>query len=252
MSGTDVDQLKELAGTNWFGMSIIAPATVSGTIEPHKWMVHLADSRWYGGEPMIVRNHRPIIGDLDPQNLEVMREEMKTLMHKIEPVYGTGKNWNTGRGSRSGNVPYSREPVWPNEWEEDPNTGTWVKKEEEPWDYGDLLSIAQKPKVGDWVRLMWADPDELNLYGLTPKQVSQYLDCEKAIMRITKMEGKRMRCGGFWFNPVYVEDVTADGDWFEMIARKGSPRAGLLAQKAGKEGIVRDTMQKLLGSGGVV
>lgn len=219
MSGTDIKQLRELAEPNWWGISIIAPATREGIVAPDKWMYHYAEARYFGGSAMLVSNKVPTITlRAEADDVKEKREQMKEIM--VKPTPPAKKNfpgWN-GSGNRTGfHSPNTSVPQL------ERTTGG----DNEMLIGTDMPSLETPIKVGDWVEVILLDMTPSATALLTQQQIKELRAYEgKAFPVKAVNQGGQINVGKWWLSPAYIENFpNYDGDLVEIIAYAGTPKA---------------------------
>jgi hypothetical protein len=244
MSGTDMDQVKELAGANYWGISIICPANKEGTVNPHQFMYHYADSRQFNNGMIVVENMKPAIvadGEL-PDPWEEKSKFLAGMMHKrVLPVKSSAssKVWRA-----SDKLP------------SDDEINRLIMDAENSVDEAHLTlsTMFRDPSIdieaGDWIYVKSMSKDPSATYSFNADELKKYEEMAGRVVKVSMSTSGSICAEGFWLCPQIGEDDTDPYvDFVYRLAEKGSPAARLLDNQKEKKRGVRATLKMFKDAG---
>lgn len=220
MSGTDKEQLEDLAGTDYWGVSVICPANKEAAVDPSKWLFHYADSRQFDNGMVVVANLKPTIGVEAKDTYDDYALKMKEIMHK--KVYVTkSKDVDKIIGDAKSTADRAMQLIDPDDW------STWDIQAER------LLGPGTY-SVGDWVYVESVSLDEGVLSRFSDEEKEEFCNIAGSVRRVEEVpsctsilvqSGKNR----YYLSPQDSEyDKDPYIDFVYPLARIGTPAARLL------------------------
>lgn len=212
MSGTDVDQLKELAAESYWGFSIICPANRSGSVT-NDWLYHIADNRYYDA-PIIVKNLKPTI----EQEVDARVAEFKTRLDEVM-VKPAPRVWRPGmpmqhqlpRGSFQTNNYQNISDMS----DDDLDAGMHHYTQQDTTLGYNNRNL--RYRVGDLVKVEDIHLDDDAIQGMTDDEMIAYISMQGNTYKVEGVSDTGVFLNGFHFDPAW--------DKLHIVAYSGSAKA---------------------------
>jgi hypothetical protein len=229
MSGTDKQQLQDMAAGGWWAASIISPANREGVVYENKFMFHYADSRHAGGMYTASNLKPKISSEIISDELQQIKDQMKELMVKVPkaPTTTSSHSGSWGRATKK----------WDTRTREMVDVNTIVSPVSYPYGERDI------PQYGDWVYIEHVDMDMVNADKMEDAELLEFMSLPGKIGRVvkhdTRKDGVTVSVQGFKMSWVLDPKQYGRSPWGDdvlVIARNGTLEADII-KKGIEEGI---------------